>query len=555
MNEIEKNKIGGIIKTIGHGILSKELVEIIREYPDIGIQVSKSGDSYTVQVTKPDCMEVIGDDIWMLRPPAKRIFKWLYMDKAGPLFVRKCDREMCEKVIFPTILENPNCRRGKIIMGTPGIGKSVLTNWVIAMIRSYFKDKDIYLFDSSRDLRYLIQRNGWCFRITEKYYDDAVMDDKNAIVLIDAGGRRSFSAFKHAGFAMVTASSKVFPKEMAKGTFFSKGYLSVWNWEDVEATFDVLFPIPTYLQEKEKSAQYEELERRYAFAGGVPKILFGDLDLADVYENDVDFAIKKAVLKIDPYISFKDNEPQIFHFHPEDRLFLYKFKFATDRVEIRFYESMRTLDFDQFESLMWSMIGTIGSTFMSQAGARVIFEVVVHHMLSSSFLWRQKDIEWKMFGPTENIDVAEVEENRDYSEFDASEIHSYQENTYYAPTRATQVGIVSWMKKGNELYLFQITKQPRSHVSPAENNLFQNIRNEQNDIEIRYVYVVPKVPNEIEMNYGMENKENVSIGLLKVNVLGANVDSRWINHLMEWAASKEDQRGQESERKLSDRNG
>ena len=191
--------------------------KMVQAFPDIAIQVSKSEDSnYTVNVAKPDCMEVIGDDTWVLRPPEKSYFKWLYRDERGPLFVRKCDRDMCEKVIFSSILRHTNKKRVCFVSGTPGIGKSVFTNWVIAMIRSYFMDKDIYLFHFSHKLRYKIQRNGWCFEITKEYYNNAVMHNPDAIVLIDTGGKKSDDDFKHAGFALVTASPAAIPKEMKK---------------------------------------------------------------------------------------------------------------------------------------------------------------------------------------------------------------------------------------------------------------------------------------------------------------------------------------------------
>ena len=45
-----------------------------------------------------------------------------------------------------------------MISGTPGIGKSVMTNWVIAMIRSYFWDKYIYLVKAKSNFGYIIKK-------------------------------------------------------------------------------------------------------------------------------------------------------------------------------------------------------------------------------------------------------------------------------------------------------------------------------------------------------------------------------------------------------------
>ena len=78
--------------------------------------------------------------MWVLEQPSGSNFTWLYMKDPGPLFVRKCVRDICEKVIFPAILRNEGYERVCFVSGTPGIGKSVMTNWVIAMIRSYFNE-------------------------------------------------------------------------------------------------------------------------------------------------------------------------------------------------------------------------------------------------------------------------------------------------------------------------------------------------------------------------------------------------------------------------------
>ena len=66
-------------------------------------------------------------------------------------------------------------------------------------------------------------------RITKEYYDDAVMDNPNAIVLVDTGGEQNIPSFKHAGFAMVTASPAAIPKEMKKQWHCSLAYLPVWT--------------------------------------------------------------------------------------------------------------------------------------------------------------------------------------------------------------------------------------------------------------------------------------------------------------------------------------
>ena len=94
-----------------------------------------------------------------------------------------------------------------------------MTNWVIAMIRSYFKNRDIYLVKAKSNFGYLIKSDGLCYQIEQK---DGVylLKDKNTIVLVDTGGKFPPDFVDHAGFAMVTASPAALPKEMRKESNF-----------------------------------------------------------------------------------------------------------------------------------------------------------------------------------------------------------------------------------------------------------------------------------------------------------------------------------------------
>ena len=104
--------------------------------------------------------------------------------------------------------------------------------------------------------------------------------------------------------------------------------------------------------------------------------------------------------------------------------------------------------------------------------------------------------------------------------FSVAGINHYQLNTYYVPDRANQPVIDSWTKFGNELYFFQITKKKTRTFGAKEYNFFQNIREEQNDIRIRFIYVVPSV---IEKDFKIPGKQeenvNVSMGVLGVDVM------------------------------------
>ena len=370
-------------------------------------------------------MEDIGNGMWMLPQPPDGS-KWFYMDIKGPLFVRKCVRDICEQVVFPRLLQNTNDKRVCMITGTPGIGKSVMTNWVIAMIRSYFKDKDIYLYDAVNDLRYEIQRDGSCFEITKEYYDDAVMHNPNAIVLVDTGGEPNIPSFKHAGFAMVTASPKAIPKEMRKESNFSKAFLSVWEIEDILAAYRELNRKDKFGSKEQADASWAELWRRIAFAGGVPRILFGKPGLVEDYEADVGPAIKNALNDFKTEVSLKDNVHKVFHIKAGDSLNRYETGFATKQIKRRFNEELKVADFERANSFMFAFVDMNFNFSALQSTAGVFFEVVVNRILAFSFYEKEKAIEWKYSEPKNVVDIGELIANHGHWTFNTDDIDVYR---------------------------------------------------------------------------------------------------------------------------------
>ena len=387
-----------------------------------------NGDSCTVTVVRPEAMEDIGNGMWMLPQPPDGS-KWFYMDIKGPLFVRKCVRDICEKVIFPAILRNEGEKRVCMITGTPGIGKSVMTNWVIAMIRSYFKDKDIYLFHFSLKLRYLIQRNGWCFEITKEYYNNAVMHNPDAIVLIDTGGKKSDDDFRHAGFAMVTASPAAIPKEMNKEALSSLAYLPVWTKKEVYSAF-IKFPSEDRKQMiPPPNAQENELKRRYAFAGGVPRIVFGLPGPVKRYEDGTNTAISNATENIRPHISLAKNVHKVFHIFSGETLEEYKFEYATEEIGKKFVELLTKLKSDQIKVFLSGFVNGNVRLSALQSGVGVLYEGTIHGMLASSFHRKQGKIKWHLLKPRKYMAIGKLEEDRDEELFSVDDIDFYYPNT------------------------------------------------------------------------------------------------------------------------------
>ena len=496
---------------------------MVRTFPDIDIQVVPCGDSYTVTVARPACMGVVGNDMWVLEQPSGSNFTWLYMEKKGPLFVRKCVRDICEKVIFPAILQNEGEKRVCMISGTPGIGKSVMTNWVIAMIRSYFKNRDIYLVKAKSIFGYLIKSDGLCYQIEQK---DGVylLMDKNTIVLVDTGGKFPPDFVDHAGFAMVTASPKALPKEMKKESNYSRAFLSVWGLQDILAASSVLHPYENFGSQEQMNQSYAELWRRHEFAGGVPRILFGNSVSVLEYEDAVGPAIKKALEHFREEVSLEDNVHKVFHITAGNNLNEYKTGYVTLEIEEKFYKAVKAAEFQKVKSFMVELVHMNFKLSALQPTIGVCFEALVQGILAFSFYEKEKDIEWKNCAPKNAGCIGELEVDSGYTVFDATIIEEYKSGILYLPKSGNQPVIDSWTRRGNVLFLFQITKQKTRLLDNKVVNFFQNIMSNQKDIQIRFIYVVPTIIKEFKITNRARFNGIVSIGVLKVDVKEANLE-------------------------------
>ena len=383
--------------------------------------------------------------------------------------------------------------------------------------------------------------------ITKEYYDNAVMDNPDAIVLIDTGGPDAPGDFKHAGFALVTASPAAIPKEMKKQWHCSLAYLPVWTKGEVDCAFKK-FPD----EDRQNMNLYlngqKELDERYAFAGGVPRILFGEQDSVNEYEKDTDTAISSATENIKPHISLRENVHKVFHIYAGDTLATYKFKYASKEIGEKFEELLKRLNSDKIKILLSGLVEGNVRLSALQSGVGVLYEGTIHGMLASSFYHYRLNIRWRDSEPRNSLTFGELKENRSLKLFSVAGINHYQLNTYYVPDRANQPVIDSWTKFGNELYFFQITKKKTRTFGAKEYNFFQNIRKEQKDIRIRFIYVVPSV---IEKDFKIPGKQeenvNVSMGLLGVDVMESELSTTLTKQFRAWELLEEDETGQAPE--------
>ena len=367
-----KKESKGLTKKTAYGKPDYMLWRRVLALPVIPIRVGISHGSTFFILEKPQCMGVIDGDIWVLQPPDFPNFTWLYMQEPGPLFVRKCVREICEQVILPMITES-QFPRGTVITGTPGIGKSALTNWVIAMIRSYFTWKDIYIHHAETNRSYLIQRNGYCYELEKKQYEHAVQQNRDAIVLIDSGGSSPPALFEHVGYAMVTATPKAIPKTNAKEPRFPTVYIPVWTRTEI---FAVLLNVARKHLIEQNILEYHlvALEKRYEVVGGVVRVMFGNQIFADTYIRETITAISKAVSNIRPHLSLSDNQHKVLHIQQRNGFYDYSLQFASKFVKKEFIKLLRALDFDRVKVLMSVFIEENVRISMLQSGVGVVYE-------------------------------------------------------------------------------------------------------------------------------------------------------------------------------------
>ena len=363
-----------------------------------------------------------------------------------------------------------------------------------------------------------------------------MMHNPDAIVLIDTGGKKSDDDFRHAGFAMVTASPAAIPKEMNKEALSSLAYLPVWTKKEVDCAFKK-FPD----EDRQNMNLYlngqTELNRRYAFAGGVPRIVFGLPGPVKRYEKGTNTAISDATENIRPHVSLAKNVHKVFHIFSGETLEEYKFEYATEEIGKKFVELLTKLKSDQIKVFLSGFVNGNVRLSALQSGVGVLYEGTIHGMLASSFHRKQGKIKWHLLKPRKYMAIGKLEEDRDEELFSVDDIDFYYPNTYYVPDRANQPVIDSWTKFRNELYFFQITIKKTRTFGAKEHNFFQDIMNKKKDIRIRFIYVVPSIIEKDFQISDRNNNRNVSTGVLGVNVLESELELGMSEQFRAWEES------------------
>ena len=126
--------------------------------------------------------------------------------------------------------------------------------------------------------------------------------------------------------------------------------------------------------------------RRYAFAGGVPRILFGEQDSVNEYEKGTQtLPFQDATENIRPHVSLAKNVHKVFHIFSGETLEEYKFEYATEEIGKKFVELLTKLKSDQIKVFLSGFVNGNVRLSALQSGVGVLYEGTIHGMLASSF--------------------------------------------------------------------------------------------------------------------------------------------------------------------------
>ena len=459
-------------------------------------EASSEMSNFSITIKRPAGMEYNIDDenddgagIWVLPSPKRMFqddtpFKWLYMESNRPILVRKSDRDICEDVIS-TIKENNPLVRGTIITGTSGIGTSVLTNWLLAAIRSFFPERDIFIYDAGKQHRSLIKSGGRCYELVDSQYRDSVERDVKSIVLIDIGCSTPIKNYNYAGYVVVTSSTDKIPERINENPRFCIRFLTVWSWEEAKAGYLIWKynggPIPKSEQILEE--EFKGLRARYNIVGGVAKYLFCDDATTALYEKEFHNAIWLSVREFDHHVSLFENNHKVLHLHARENICNYEYKFASEEVQRRFVEESEDTTTEQKLSIMYELVTKNLDEAVAQSLVGILFARMVHKELPTSFENIQDRIQWINTGP-KLLSSGELKTTWEYTKFKERMKKGCEERVYYISKNKRQTVVDSWMKEGSMVWVFQITiaKTRRSEIDVLH-HFINKIRKEYEAIE------------------------------------------------------------------------
>jgi hypothetical protein len=189
---------------------------------------------------------------------------WLTEPEEPLLFVRKCYRplyELCKEIRN----QNPHRGGGVILSGNPGIGKSWCLNaflvWFLQdgfrVIYQRVSVGDVIVFCQDGTILY---EQGYDLHLVHNYGQNVA----DTIYLFDPDGSQRVQPFQVPAFTLIAPSPKLENyKQFSKRVEFTR-YIPIWSLEELKI----------YREACEIRINCEELEKRYAIFGGIPRSVF-----------------------------------------------------------------------------------------------------------------------------------------------------------------------------------------------------------------------------------------------------------------------------------------
>ena len=418
------------------------------------------------------------------------------MDDEGPILVRKCDRRISAHVIA-TIKNHPPKLQGLVITGTSGIGKSVLTNWLILMILNDLPGKNIYLYDACKERRSLIQSDRKCYKLGESQYRNGVEKDKESVVLIDTGCGGVVKDISYAGFVVVTSSTNAIPSHMSSPRFEQR-YLSVWSWEEVLAGYKIWFSNSQQNGNGQNSlaAALQKLKENYELIGGIVARLFCTEKTTESYIKTVSSAIVDAAECFRPNLSFAKNHHKVMHIWASEDFNEFKYDFAAPRVLTELAGQHVLFRDEKMDSMLESLANVSVNEGAHRTFVGALFEFRVHLYLPDSLHTRKKYIKWVDQQPDKFVlpNFEKLDKNHAFHNIqECMDIKERKDKVYYYPLSTNQKLVDSWMCVKNSFFLFQITIAENKRIVIKEAiEFFAKIFEEDTIHEILFLYLLPE---------------------------------------------------------------
>jgi hypothetical protein len=393
---------------------------------------------------------------------------WLHKDitteSSRFLFLRRAAFDIAGLIIAHYTKE----RAGIVVVGTPGIGKSWLSNLLLSwaafrginVIFENVKDDVVYIFEAGKDTVVKMgppARRPWPFA-----------DERKTLYVMDAGGKgvaREPLGINAFTVCLASPNEKHYG-QFAKSPGVRKLMMPPWSWHEIEAIAGFatasLPDVPT-------EEVLKTLEQRFYEVGGILRTLFLP---PDDYNNKLS-AMKESLKKLTQdqidVISLKDQEWQKV---PND-LFVLKpsppaYDWLSCSVDLSSEYLRRVLpdalDANKRRALLSALVAT--APFKKEFGSYRgwLLENAVKSVLPQGGSFSIRNLADKK----KEVDTITLPQQRLIPVWDVKTTDKITGGSYFLPTKSNQEHIDALFLLGDELCLLQKTVSTSREIPPLE---------------------------------------------------------------------------------------